>query len=142
MKADRERNALALAVLAQADQRLDGWSCQRSTDCCRPALSGREPYLTEAEWLLIEVELARQGRKTPVDRGDGSCALLSEDGRCTVYTVRPLGCRSYFCDRAHTAGPFPRADLRALVRDLEALSPHGERGRPLRSWLKEAARRL
>ena len=140
MKADRERNAQALAVLGRADRRLDGWSCPRSTECCRPGLSGREPYLTEAEWGLIETELARQGRKPPADRGDGACALLSEDGRCTVYTVRPLGCRSYFCDRARPAGPYPRADLRALVRDLEALSPKAERGRPLRSWLKSAGK--
>jgi len=140
MKTDRARNAAALVILRQADRLLDGWSCPRSTDCCRPAISGREPYLTAAEWQLIEAEIARQGRRLPVVPEDGTCAFLSSD-RCTIYAVRPMGCRSFFCDRATAAGRAPRAEIRELVHQLEARTPGGERGRPLRSWLTAAPRR-
>ncbi len=141
MKPDRERNARALAVLGQADRHLDGWSCPRSADCCQLDEAGREPYLTEVEWQVIEAEVGRQGRKLPADRDDGSCPFLSADRRCTIYQARPLGCRTFFCERATPAGPYPRADLGALVRDLEALTPGGDRGRTLRSFLAEARRR-
>src|SRR5688572_19071014 len=133
MKTDRQSNARALAVLGQADRHLAGWSCPRSTDCCRFDDSGREPYLTEVEWRVIEAELGRQGRKLPAEPDDGTCPFLAADRRCTIYAARPIGCRTYFCARATPAGPYPRAELGELVRDLEALEPGGQRGRTLRS---------
>ncbi|HTM20228.1 MAG TPA: YkgJ family cysteine cluster protein [Kofleriaceae bacterium] len=141
MKADRERNARALVVLGRADRELAGWTCPRSAECCQLDRAGREPYLTLAEWQVIEAEVARQGRKLPAEREDGSCPFLAADQRCSIYAARPLGCRTYYCEKAAPAGPYPRTALGALVRDLEALAPGAERGRTLRSWLREARRR-
>jgi putative zinc- or iron-chelating protein len=140
MKADRERNARALEVLGRADRQLEGWSCPRSADCCRFDGTGREPYLTEVEWHLIEAEVARQGRKLPAEPDDGACPFLTAERRCSIYAARPIGCRTYYCGRAAAAGPYPRAALGALVHELEGVAPGGERGRALRSWLRDARR--
>ncbi len=137
-----DRAARALFVLGEADRLLDGWTCPGSTECCRFSVTGREPWLTEVEWRLVEREVARQGRRLPRLRDDGVCPFLSEAGRCTVYEVRPLGCRTYFCDRASAAGSYPRRDVSRLPRALDELSQAPESGdagpRPLRSWLRGA----
>jgi hypothetical protein len=130
------RTSPALAVLQQADAALDGWSCDCSAECCR--FLAREPYVTEAEWALVAAELARQGRRMPAPRDDERCPLLSADDRCTVYAVRPLGCRTFFCERGDGPGRYPRNALRPLARDLEDLSS-GKRGRPLRTWIRAGA---
>lgn len=125
--------APALAVLQEADRLLDGWSCECSAECCDFALTGREPYATEAELALIAAEVARQGRRMPATRADGKCPFLGEGARCTVYAARPLGCRTFYCDRASGWGKFPRREIAALPRALEDLSGH--KGRPLTRWL-------
>ena len=43
------RKQQALAIYAQADGALDGWTCPSSTECCRFAVTGREPWLTQIE---------------------------------------------------------------------------------------------
>lgn len=130
----------ALAVLGEADQVLAGWRCDSSTECCRFAVTGREPYLTEAEWQVVAGELARQGRRVPAPRDDRVCAFLGEDGRCMIYPARPLGCRTFYCQRA--SGPrVPRRAFADLLRRLEVLSSDPDaRGRSLTSWLKQARR--
>jgi Fe-S-cluster containining protein len=130
---ERERRAKTLAILKDADQLLEGWSCDSSTDCCRFAVTGREPWLTEAEFVLLAAEVARQGRKLPAVRDDEVCPMLSAEGRCTVYEVRPLGCRTFFCDRAQGYGSYPRRDVSRLPRRLDELSTSPSR--PIRSWL-------
>lgn len=130
----REVRAAALVVLARADAALEGWSCPASTECCQFGLTGREPYLTEAEWLVLEAEVKRQGRRLPAARPDRVCPFLTGEGRCSVYPARPLGCRTFFCHRA--SGPrTPRAALTSLARELEDLGDPDARGRPLTSWL-------
>lgn len=142
MAADRDRVRRALTVLAAADHELAGWTCPASTECCRFGLTGREPYLTAAEWDALATEVARQGRKLPAaprDKDDdGTCPFLSAAGRCTVYAARPLGCRTFYCDRASPAGRYPRARLAELVHELESLSRPAAPGRPLRAWLRSA----
>jgi Fe-S-cluster containining protein len=131
----------ALAILQEADALLDGWTCESSTECCRFSVTGREPYVTRAEWALIVAEVKRQGRKLPAvpDSDDGRCAFLDDAGQCRVYAVRPLGCRTFFCERAH--GPngehtreIPKREIQQLARDLSDASD-GEKARPLRSYL-------
>jgi uncharacterized protein len=147
------RKKRALAILGEADDALAGWSCSSSTECCRFALTGREPWVTQVEWELILEELKRSGRRLPSipDDDDGRCPFLDNfegldgpdgrgAGRCRVYRARPLGCRTFFCERASGPGPLPKTALRALPRQLEALTEN-ERGldqapRPLRSWLR------
>jgi hypothetical protein len=153
----------ARATLALASDVVAGTSCDCSTECCRFGLTGREPWVTRAEWELLVVELRRQGRRLPrVDAladtapddvaDEGRCPFLRDDGAgggsCLVYLARPLGCRTFFCERAvHPDGrrgrlstPTQRA-LRPLSGDLAALSPR-EEARPLRSWLRSSTRSL
>lgn len=134
----------ALVILKQADRALDGWTCDASTECCRFGVTGREPYVTRAEWELVVAEVKKTGRKLQAyqqrvsDTGEQRCPFLSDTGRCEVYAARPLGCRTFFCERARPpAGTAARIDKQAnnaLARELADLS--GEKGRPLRSWLR------
>lgn len=130
----------ALAILADADAAAIGATCDASTDCCRFSVTGREPYITRVEWELVVKEQRRQGRRLPDLPGDddGRCPFLSEAGRCGVYAARPLGCRTFFCERARApeGGPvdLDRRAMNALAQELATLS--GEKGRPLRSWLR------
>ncbi len=141
------------ALYRDVDARFAGWSCDASTTCCRFGLTGREPYVTEVELLAVRRAVARSGRKAPVgatpaaaargrrrglpmsDDGEKRCPLLGDDGRCTIYASRPLGCRTYFCDRALPAGPVTQRDVNAFVarvRTIAArLGPGAEEGRPL-----------
>jgi hypothetical protein len=110
--------------------------------CCHFALTGREPYVSAVE--LAEVDYAI--RKTGGLRRRGSrhlrlvselraCPLLSKEGRCTVYASRPLGCRTFFCDRG--SGVLGNAreallEISRLIADLSARAfPRDPRSRPL-----------
>jgi Fe-S-cluster containining protein len=135
----------ALRILEEADARLAGWSCANSTDCCRFAETGREPQLSRPEWQLITAELARTGRRLPPAPASGNCPFLSRAGRCDIYAVRPLGCRTYFCRRAEGPGRTPpgRRELGDCVQALadEDRTTGGDgSSRPLSTWLASARR--
>lgn len=120
-------------------------------------MTGREPSVTQAEWELVVADVKRQGRKLPPlnDDVDGRCPFLIDHqgggGRCSVYAARPLGCRTFFCERAkgpHGEGvrEMPMRALRALPRALDALTvrqggahKNDDVGaRPIRSWLRSS----
>jgi hypothetical protein len=42
------------ALYTQVDRALEGWACDRSTDCCRFGVTGREPYPTLIEIAELE----------------------------------------------------------------------------------------
>src|SRR5262245_53501803 len=105
----------------------DGASCEASTECCRFGITGREPSVTSIERAAIERAvaarggaLARKRRALPIARGDAErvCPHLDDTGRCSVYAWRPLGCRTYFCDRADVPRRPDRVELRRLVQRL------------------------
>jgi hypothetical protein len=145
----------ALAILGQASALVAGSGCDCSTECCRFGLTGREPWVTVAEWQLVVAEVRRQGRRLPPagdddddEHAEGRCPFLDVDaadptrGRCRIYAARPLGCRTFFCERAVHAdgrqGRLPTTTARALrplAGDLAALAP-GTEARPLRAWLR------
>jgi Fe-S-cluster containining protein len=106
-----------LPVLQEADAALSGWSCPSTAECCHFERTGREPSITAAEWELLEKEIRRQGRKWTSLRTDGACPFLSLDDRCLVYSVRPLGCRTFYCHLASGPSPIPR--FTPLIRELE-----------------------
>jgi hypothetical protein len=138
------------ALYAEADALYAGWSCPVSSECCHFGITGREPYVTSIEWLAIERAVARRGgalspkrRALPI-AGDAEreriCPLLDRGGRCSIYGDRPLGCRTFYCERA-TAGEVPPRDaLRDLVQRLRTLAaehtPDGDRARPLSRALR------
>ncbi len=145
----------------QVDAIFAGFTCDGSTDCCRFGVTGREPYPTSIELALLERALSRRGgipkRRTLPLAGERRCELLSDGGRCVVYESRPLGCRSFFCERGR--GPngeehedAPRAlreKIREIARRIADLSarafPEDPGPRPLSnamsSWGQTASRR-
>jgi Fe-S-cluster containining protein len=146
------------ALYARADAFYAGASCEASTECCRFGVTGREPQLTAIELALVERAVAARGgplrthkRALPLAQlRDGAapphdertCPLLDQGGRCSIYAHRPLGCRTFFCDRADVPAPPSRRELRELVRELEALAaefaPDGKLPRALTSALSSA----
>jgi Fe-S-cluster containining protein len=128
-----ERRKL-LDLFAEADALVGDLTCDASTDCCRFGVTGREPYVTAAEITEIREALKAQGTKPEAPKkklamlplsGERRCPLLSDEGRCTVYEARPLGCRTFFCKPALAKADnakLPHAELRKVARDIEALS--------------------
>jgi hypothetical protein len=129
-----------LALYAEADALLDGWTCECSAGpaagevpsvrCCQFGVTGREPYPTAVELEEVRHGMRTSGvvvappRKLPL--ADRPCPLLSETGRCRIYASRPLGCRTYFCHGAEA--PFgartkvPRDAVNAIGRRIADLS--------------------
>ena len=123
----------------------EGWSCPSSTECCRFGVTGRQPYVTSIELAAIRRAIARRGaplapakRALPITE-DGEreriCPLLDRRGRCAIYEDRPLGCRTFYCDRAAQGPRGTRAELQEIVRKLRDLAARhalgGEHARPL-----------
>jgi Fe-S-cluster containining protein len=135
-----------LALYERVDALVSGFSCDASTECCRFGVTGREPYVTPVELAEIELAAAARGirpaqqskrapRSLPVIDPERPCAMLDDSGRCRIYAARPLGCRTFFCDRARGEGKMPRAEIQRAVRDLASLAarhrPRAPEGRPL-----------
>jgi hypothetical protein len=163
-----ERAAL-LALYAEADALLAGWTCTCSAGevvearCCHFAVTGREPYPTAVE--LEEVMHAVRAAGRPVARSGGApprargkralplaelraCPLLSSNGRCRIYASRPFGCRTFFCDHAEApwGAGFPRDTVNTLGRRIADLSarfaPRDPGPRPLVRALDAAGWRV
>jgi hypothetical protein len=137
-----------LAELAQiyreVDARYASYSCEGTTECCRFAVTGREPYVTSIELQALERAVAARGGPLPArrralplvrERDERICPLLTADARCAVYAWRPLGCRTFWCHRAESADPVAHAERTAFVRRIQVLALRhrvdGDRGRPL-----------
>ena len=136
---------LLLALYAKADALFAPFSCDGSTECCRFGVTGREPYVTPIELAEIELALTRRGaplprqravsRRLPVVADARPCPLLDENGRCSVYAPRPLGCRTFFCDRIQGPGRVPRDEINYNARRVADLAarhePRDPHSRPL-----------
>ncbi len=119
-------------------------------------MTGREPYVTSIELTaLAKAVAARGGPRSwkraagvadpawaaagkvalPVVADERRCPLLDATGRCAVYASRPLGCRTFFCDRAEAGGRVKQRDVNELVRRVKEIAakhePRGDLGRPL-----------
>ncbi|MDP2342319.1 MAG: YkgJ family cysteine cluster protein [Deltaproteobacteria bacterium] len=138
----------ALQILQAASDVVDGFGCDCSTECCRFGVTGREPWLTRAEFDVVTAAVKAQGRRLPVpddDDGEARCVFLGSDDRCRIYAARPLGCRTFFCDKTThpdgRTGLLPSATnkaLREFPRQLQALTPN-EESKPLGAWLRAAS---
>ena len=81
-----------------------GPACWASGRCCNFKSTGHLLYTTGLEAAATMVGLARVGVSVPsaadvasaVVRGD--CPFLTMNA-CGVHTIKPMGCRVYFCDR-------------------------------------------
>ncbi|HEX8311816.1 MAG TPA: YkgJ family cysteine cluster protein [Chthoniobacteraceae bacterium] len=95
--------------------------CTQLTECCRFRLTGRTPYLTKAEAVVVAKAWRATGRKGLPEIVDGSCPMLEPTtGRCRIYDSRPFGCRTHFC--APAGGPYARREVADLIHRLEDLS--------------------
>jgi Fe-S-cluster containining protein len=139
--AARERELIdeLRALYREVDALHAGWSCPASTDCCHFGRTGREPYVTSIELALVERARAKVsagqrsgGRRLPV--ADRRCAMLTEEGRCSIYAERPFGCRTFFCDKAEPGERIKHARIQELVTRLKTIAakhvPGGDAGRP------------
>ncbi|MFT3926789.1 MAG: YkgJ family cysteine cluster protein [Myxococcales bacterium] len=150
----RAREDELLAELEQLYTRADtlyaGATCGMSTECCRFGITGREPQVTSIELALVRRALSARGGGLPKKRAlplarpgvrdERTCPLLAPSGRCAIYAARPLGCRTFFCDRADVPAPPSRAALKELVRDLQELAsrhaPQGDKARAFTAALQ------
>ena len=153
------------AIYADAEALLADWTCPASTECCRFGITGREPYVTSIELAAVKRELARIGgprafrraeplaaqatpphekkRRLAMAADERTCPLLNEQGRCAVYASRPLGCRTFFCERASSPSrsrstrgrALPQRELNDLVQRVRSIAAKhqigGDLGRAL-----------
>ena len=120
MQRDEIQHALAevRAVYAELAKRPLERACQGRTECCQFLLTGLTPYLTKGEALVAAKGFRATGRKELPGSTDGACPLLKrETGCCMIYTDRPFGCRTHFCEAA--GGAYPRKHVLDLIRRLE-----------------------
>ena len=139
-------------VYRDADAAFAGWTCPSSTECCRFGITGREPYVTSVELAAVRRAIAAAGgsrsrkqarRPLPLAENERTCPLLTAEGRCAIYASRPLGCRTFYCDRATKGAKVVHRDVTALVRRVQAISARHEQGgdqvRPLTRALADLA---
>lgn len=87
---------------------LPGFVCRRCGACCRTPggiVRLREEELapiaaalglTEAAFVERRTALAPDRRSLVLlDRPDGACEMLDEDGACRIHAVKPAQCRSF-----------------------------------------------
>lgn len=90
-------------------------TCWRSGRCCRFEAFGHRLYVTglEVGWFLVNVRSAmgdvrsddETHRRLPVLHIEHRTSNIAHspacpyqiDGLCSVHTVRPMGCRAFFC---------------------------------------------
>lgn len=117
-------------VLSSADAAWSRFSCPATAECCQLSRTGRPPWLWPSEWALIEQQLHRDRRALPPERADGGCPFLDPGGTCcTIYAVRPFGCRTFFCHRIRGPQAQPTVATNDLLRQL---------GGANQAWLDEA----
>jgi Fe-S-cluster containining protein len=94
--------------------------CIGRAECCHFLKTGKTPYLTRGEAVVLAQALRASGRKHLPDSADGACPLLNPASlRCLAYPGRPFGCRTHYCKAA--GGPYSRKEVLDLIRRLEDL---------------------
>lgn len=93
------------------------WICSQTGDCCR-SVSHVVMTIEEAQLLQTVVDpvkwktlywegVAKQTNGHFIKLQAAPCPLLSDDGKCTVHSVRPYNCRRFTCLRPDvTVEPF------------------------------------
>lgn len=134
------------AVYAEVEAAYAGHRCEGTTECCRFAITGREPYVTSIEVLAVERAVASRGgplkdkrRALPLAhdsrQAERVCPLLDEGARCAIYAERPLGCRTFWCHRTTVDRHVDQKALNGFVRQVQEIAADhehgGDKGRPL-----------
>ncbi len=69
--------------------------CEVSGRCCRFEEYGHRLYVTALELAVFTAKLAE--REYSVQDNPGRCPFQA-GGLCSVHSIRPMGCRLFFCD--------------------------------------------
>lgn len=74
-------------------------NCVASGRCCSFEKYGHRLYVTglETAWFLVVRDAALTGHEIDDAEARGICPFLL-DQRCSVHSIRPFGCRVFFCD--------------------------------------------
>jgi len=103
IKIGRSRPTLAARVLgiyADVQRQIDlrRPRCDASGRCCRFEQFGHLLFVSTIELAAFagSIEVARPGGFEMADPQPGCPFQI--DGLCSVHTIRPLGCRIFFCD--------------------------------------------
>lgn len=105
-------------------------TCWISGKCCRFDSYGHRLYVTglEIAWLVRQID---DGQRARLDAGElpgmDGCPF-QVNGLCGVHAIRPLGCRTFFCDPA--AQHWQSEVYEAFLADLRYL--HEAHGLPYR----------
>ncbi len=112
-----------LAILRMASAQWAQHGCPGTAECCQLSTTKREPWLWPSEWHALLDLLHRERRGLPALRTDGGCPFLDPAGlRCTVYSARPFGCRTFFCHRITGPAKQPAEASNALLERLTKLN--------------------
>ena len=68
--------------------------CTASGRCCRFEEFGHRLYVTTIELAAFVGQLAER----PTNPNSGGGCPFQVNGLCSVHTIRPFGCRVFFCD--------------------------------------------
>lgn len=73
--------------------------CQMSGRCCHFEEYGHRLFVTTAELGLFVHEARNvQAVKSLMGREDGTGCRFQQGKLCLAHTIRPMGCRLFFCD--------------------------------------------
>jgi len=78
-----------------------GPACWASGRCCNFAKAGHRLYATGLETAFLIARLDRAVTREEIDAAvtRGDCPFLTRN-LCGVHTIKPVGCRIYFCDES------------------------------------------
>ena len=98
--------------------------CDASGRCCRFEEFGHRLYVTTAELATFLHDLPPEA-VAPAEQNPSGCRF-QVGGLCSVHTIRPFGCRIFFCDP--TAGEWQQVQYERFHGDLKRI--HDELGVP------------
>lgn len=97
-----------------------GPACWASGRCCNFERTGHRLYVTGLEAAYTIARSARPVTRGEIDaaRARGGCPF-QERNLCGIHTIKPLGCRVYFCDRS--AQSWQQDLSERMLADIRAL---------------------
>ena len=107
------RVAELYAWIDQEIQGLECAPCQACAKCCDFVAYDHRLFVTTPELIFFQLQLAGPVRPMPT----GRCPY-QEQGRCSVYDLRFLGCRIFGCTRPDT---FQNELTESALQRLKAL---------------------
>jgi len=77
--------------------------CEQSGRCCRFRSFGHDLFVTglEVAYTLSRLDTPLTDAQVTAARAEGGCPF-QVDGLCGVHTIKPVACRTFFCDPTAT----------------------------------------